>query len=93
MVPSLATSTLRQPVVASEGHTSALKFMALSRVTSSPQLLAPSKVFKIEIKGPFGTAPAPDSKRGSGGAVPNGYFLKLILVWSRKIGSRFFLEM
>jgi hypothetical protein len=41
------------------------------------------------IKGPFGTAPAPDSKRGSGGAVPNGYFFKLILVWSRKIGSRF----
>jgi hypothetical protein len=40
-------------------------------------------------KGPFGTAPAPDSKRGSGGAVPNKYFFKLILVWSRKIGSRF----
>jgi hypothetical protein len=40
-------------------------------------------------KGPFGTAPAPGSKRGSGGAMPNGYFLKLILVWSRKIGSRF----
>jgi hypothetical protein len=39
--------------------------------------------------GPFGTAPAPDSKRGSGGAVPNGYFFKLILVWSRKIRSRF----
>jgi hypothetical protein len=32
------------------------------------------------IKGPFGTTPAPDSKRGSGGAVPNGYFFKLILV-------------
>jgi hypothetical protein len=44
-------------------------------------------------KGPFGTAPAPDSKRGSGGAVPNGYFFKLILVWSRKIGSRFCEEM
>jgi hypothetical protein len=43
----------------------------------------------VLIKGPFGTAPAPDSKRGSGGAVPNGYFFKLILVWSRKIGSRF----
>jgi hypothetical protein len=43
----------------------------------------------MEIKGPFGTAPAPDSKRGSGGAVPNGYFFKLILVWSRKIRSRF----
>jgi hypothetical protein len=43
----------------------------------------------LSTKGPFGTAPAPDSKRGSGGAVPNGYFLKLILVWSRKIGSRF----
>jgi hypothetical protein len=40
-------------------------------------------------KGPFGTAPAPDSKRGSGGVVPNGYFFKLILVWSQKIGSRF----
>jgi hypothetical protein len=40
-------------------------------------------------KGPFGIAPAPDSKRGSGGAVPNGYFLKLILVWSRKIVSHF----
>jgi hypothetical protein len=26
------------------------------------------------IKGPFGTAPTPDSKRGSGGAMPNGYF-------------------
>jgi hypothetical protein len=44
---------------------------------------------KQRIKGPFGTAPAPDSKRVSGGAVPNGYFFKLILVWSRKIGSRF----
>jgi hypothetical protein len=44
---------------------------------------------KSDIKGPFGTASAPDSKRGSGGAVPNGYFFKLILVWSRKIGSRF----
>jgi hypothetical protein len=42
-----------------------------------------------ESKGPFGTAPAPDSKRGSGGVVPNGYFFKLILVWSRKIRSRF----
>jgi hypothetical protein len=40
-------------------------------------------------KGPFGTAPAPNSKRGSRGAVPNGYFFKLILVWSRKIRSRF----
>jgi hypothetical protein len=27
------------------------------------------------IKGPFDTTPAPDSKQGSGGAVPNGYFL------------------
>jgi hypothetical protein len=43
----------------------------------------------MDTKGPFGTTPAPDSKRGSGGAVPNGYFLKLILVWSRKIRSRF----
>jgi hypothetical protein len=40
-------------------------------------------------QGPFGTAPAPDSKRGSRGAVPNRYFFKLILVWSRKIRSRF----
>jgi hypothetical protein len=24
--------------------------------------------------------------------VPNGYFFKLILVWSRKIGSRFYEE-
>jgi hypothetical protein len=30
--------------------------------------------------GPLGTAPAPDSKRGSGGAVPNGYIFKLILM-------------
>jgi hypothetical protein len=44
---------------------------------------------KVLTKGPFGTTPAPDSKRGSGGAVPNGYFFKLILMWSRKIGSRF----
>jgi hypothetical protein len=28
----------------------------------------------MSIKGPLGTAAAPDSKRGSGGAVPNGYF-------------------
>src|SRR5688572_8583487 len=40
-------------------------------------------------KGPFGTAPTPDSKRGSGGVVPNEYFFKLILMWSRKIGRRF----
>jgi hypothetical protein len=43
----------------------------------------------LQSKGPFGTAPAPDSKRGSGGAVPNEYFFKLILMWSRKIGSHF----
>jgi hypothetical protein len=41
------------------------------------------------IKGPFGTVPAPDSKRGSRGAVPNEYFFKLILAWSQKIESRF----
>jgi hypothetical protein len=38
--------------------------------------------YPCEYKGPFGTAPAPDSKRGSGAAVPNGYFFKLILVCS-----------
>jgi hypothetical protein len=43
----------------------------------------------VYTKGPFGTALAPDSKRGSGGAMPNEYFFKLILIWSRKIGSRF----
>jgi hypothetical protein len=37
----------------------------------------------------FHIAPAPDSKRGSGGAKLNEYFLELILVWSKKIESRF----
>jgi hypothetical protein len=52
-------------------------------------MLEPFYCLWTNSKGPFGTALAPDSKRGSRGAVPNGYFFKLILVWSQKIGSHF----
>jgi hypothetical protein len=48
--------------------------------TSLQDLVGRSLGNHVASKGPFGTAPAPDFKRGSGGAVPNEYFFKLILV-------------
>jgi hypothetical protein len=42
----------------------------------------------IVVYNPFHIAPAPDSKRGSR-AMSNEYFFELILVWSKKIESRF----
>jgi hypothetical protein len=67
----------------------------ISKAATRPSILVSISKGTLShaTKGPFGTAPAPDSKRGSGEAVPNGYFFKLILVWSRKIGSRFCEEM
>jgi hypothetical protein len=41
------------------------------------------------IKGPFDTTPAPDSKQGSGGAVPNGYFLNWFSWGAERLGVVF----